>query len=147
MSEQPEKVAAFMELLSPDDKLPLVCNCTERHYRQGETVAIYTSDQTEAAELDSLLWTFRQNAFIPHVRLEKAEDPLIEPVVIFSGDPGETESDVLILASADELPPWFDRFPQIYDFAVIHDEDMRKASRARFTACKEAGYRMRFIKG
>ncbi len=146
MSEQPEKVATFAELLSPEEKLRLVCTWTERHYQQGETVAIYAPDQAEAQELDAALWTFRQNSFIPHVRLEEVEEPLIEPVVIFSGDPGEVQMDVLIVASADGLPSWFDRFHRIYDFAVVYDEGLRQAGRDRYSACKDAGYRMRFAK-
>ena len=146
MDEQLERLAEFIELRSAEDKVPLVCSRTARHYERGETVSIFAPDETEAVELDASLWTFRQNAFIPHVRLEQADERLIEPVVIFSADPGEVQSDVLILASADALPEWFDRFPHIYDFAVLYDERLRQSSRGRFAACQAAGYRMRFIK-
>ena len=54
--------------------------------------------------------------------------------------------DVLIVASADGLPSWFDRFHRIYDFAVVYDEGLRQAGRDRYSACKDAGYRMRFAK-
>lgn len=146
MSEKSEKVAEFIELHAPEEKPAQVCLRTAIHYERGETVSIYTPDQGEAAELDSRLWTFRQNAFIPHVRLEEAEDPLVEPVVIFSAEPGDVESDVLIVASADGLPDWFAAFAHLYDFAAVYDAELRQASRARYAACKDAGYRMRFIK-
>ncbi len=147
MDGQHDRVATFVELLSPGDRLRLVCDWTERHYLQGETVCIRVRDEGEADELDLLLWTFRQEAFIPHVRLERAEEPLIEPVTIVTGDPGEAQSDVLILASADGLPDGFERFARICDFAVVYDEGLRQASRDRFAACKQAGYHMRFVKG
>jgi DNA polymerase-3 subunit chi len=147
MSEHQEKVATFIELHSPEEKLRQVCAQTQRHYEQGQTVSIYAPDQTEAAELDSILWTLRQNSFIPHVRLEETDEPLLEPVLIFSSEPGDITSDVLILASADEQPPWFARFHHICDFAAVYDEELRQASRRRYTACKEAGYRMRFLRG
>lgn len=146
MSDTPQKIAEFVELRSPEEKLRLVCSLTARHYERGEAVCIYTPDPAEADELDSLLWTFRQRSFIPHVRLEEAEEPLIEPVVIFSREPEGVESEVLILASAEEIPDWFKRFAHIHDFAVVYDEGLRQASRDRYAACKSAGYRMRFVK-
>ncbi len=72
MGSEGEKVAEFIELHSAEAKAPLVCERTMLHYERGETVAVYTPDEDEAADLDVRLWTFRQNAFIPHVRLEEA---------------------------------------------------------------------------
>jgi DNA polymerase-3 subunit chi len=144
MSEQPQKVAEYVELSSPEDRLPLACARALRHYRRGQTVALYTTDPAQAAELDERLWTFQQNSFVPHVRLEEAEEPLIEPVVIFSGEPPDIEADVLVLVQADELPSWFGRFRRLCDFAEVYDEQRRRAARERYSACQEAGYRMRF---
>ncbi|MHC4591898.1 MAG: DNA polymerase III subunit chi [Planctomycetota bacterium] len=146
MSEEPERVAKFIELRSPEDLVAQVCARTAMHVERGETVAIYATDENTAAQVDSALWTFRQNAFIPHVRLEEATEELIEPVVIFGGDPGDVESDVLILACTNGPPDWLDRFAHVYDFAPLYDEQLREAARCRYTTCREAGYRMRFIK-
>jgi len=147
MADEHDRAATFVELLSPGDRLRFVCEWTERYYLEGRTVCILLNDEAEADELDSLLWTFRQEAFIPHVRLEKAEEPVIEPVIIATGDPDEVESDALILGSGDGLPEGFERFGRICDFAVVYDEGLRQASRDRFAACKNAGYHMRFVKG
>jgi DNA polymerase-3 subunit chi len=141
-----DKVAEFIELRSRADKLPQVCVRTALHYEAGQTVAVYTPSEAEASELDDLLWTFRQNSFIPHVRLTAAVEPLIEPVVIFSSNPDDAMSDVLILASVDELPEWSSGFPHIYDFAEVYDEAHSQAGRRRYAALKAAGYRMRFVK-
>jgi DNA polymerase-3 subunit chi len=113
-------------------------------------LSIYTPDAAEASKQDDILWTFRQNSFIPHVRLEKASEPLIEPVIIFGRSDDEAiaqaEADVLILATADGIPAWFTRFDHVYDFAEVYDEARSQAARGRFAACKAAGYRMRFLK-
>lgn len=146
MSEERERVAEFIELGSPEDLVAQVCARTAMHVERGETVAVYASDESTAAEVDSALWTFRQNAFIPHVRLEEASGELIEPVVIFGGEPGEVESDVLILACTNGPPGWLDRFAHVYDFAPLYDEELREGARRRYTTCRESGYRMRFIK-
>ena len=147
MDAEREKVAEFIELRAPDDRLPAACHRASLCYERNETVSLYVPDDAEAAELDVTLWTFRQDSFIPHVRLEQAEEPLLEPVVIFSADPGPVESDVLIVISNGVLPEWFERFRHVYDFAPIYDEAPRQAGRERYAACQAAGYRMRFIKG
>lgn len=144
-TEQKEKVAEFIELASPAQKLEQMCLRITRCYRNGQTVAVYAPDTGEAAELDNALWTFRQNSFVPHVRLEEADEPLIEPVLIFSGEPGDLAADVLFVASVEGDLPWFVRFPHVYDFAPVYDDELKAAARQRFNTYKEAGYRMRFI--
>ncbi len=145
MSENPEKVAEFIELRSPQDRLPMACERATLHFERGQSVAIHCPDPAEAAELDGMLWRLRQNSFVPHVRLEEAEADPIEPVVVFSST-GGPPSDVLILAGAEELPPWVERYAHVYDFAAVYDEELRRLSRRRFARLKEAGYRMRFIR-
>ena len=150
MAKGKEKVAEFIELRSPDEKLNQVCIRAALHFERGETVSVYAPDEAQASELDDILWTFRQNSFVPHVRLEKATESVIEPVVIFGvsdeGAVARAEADVLILAKADGMPDWFTRFDHVYDFAEVYDEARSQAARKRFAACKAAGYRMRFLK-
>ncbi len=145
-TEEKEKVAEFIELRSPQQKLDLLCDRIARCYRNGMTVAVYAPDPEEAGQIDDALWTFRQDSFVPHVQWEQAGEPLIEPVIIFTAEPGEPASDVLFIASAGGTAPWLGRFPHVYDFAPIYDEELKKAARERFNWFKEAGYRMRFIK-
>ncbi len=146
MNQGTERVAEFVELASPEERIDVVCEYTRRCYEAGLTVSVHAPQATDAEELDERLWTFAQSAFIPHVRLEQATDPLIEPVVILSGAPGEAESDILIVLTQGALPEWFERFPRLYDFAAVYDEKLRAASRERFEACRSAGYHMRFTR-
>ena len=141
-----DRSAEFVELHAPEGKSRLVCSTVQRAFESGQTVAVYVPDPAEAEELDNALWTFAQDAFIPHVRLEEAAEPLIEPVVLFSREPGDTGADLLVVVTGGELPGWFARFPHLRDFAVLYDEAQRQASRARFAACRAAGYRMSMVK-
>jgi len=141
----PEKVAEYIALETPEARVQQICTRTQHLYQNGRTVAIYAPDSTDASELDDALWTFRQHSFIPHVRLAEADEPLIEPVVIFSDGPDELQAEVLFVAASGDMPPWFEQFDHIFDFAPIYDEELRGAARERYAACKDAGYRMRFI--
>jgi DNA polymerase-3 subunit chi len=141
-----ENVAEFIEVTDPADRVREVCRRAAACYEQGLTVAVYCPDPDTAAEIDSVLWTFRQDAFVPHVRQELAEEPAIEPVVIFGAEPGEPDADVLVVVAGAETPDWFGRFPHVYDLAEVYDESLREASRTRYSAYQKAGYRMRFIR-
>jgi DNA polymerase-3 subunit chi len=147
MGKGQQRIAEYVELRAPHSRLPAVCNLAERHFERGEAVVIYSPDPSEADELDALLWTLRQNSFVPHVRWENASEPVLESVLIFGGEPPESvEAEVLVVASADGMPGWFTRFPHVYDFALVYDDALRQASRERYAVCKAAGYQMRFIR-
>jgi len=147
MAEQPETTAEFIELQSPEQIAEIVCAVALQHFERGETVAIRARDDALAEELDAALWTFRQNSFVPHVRLALAQEPVLEPVLIFTGEPGDLEADVLVMTPEGDAPDWFTVFSQVYDFAPVYDERLKQAARQRYAACKDAGYRMRFRKG
>jgi DNA polymerase IIIc chi subunit len=83
--------------------------------------------------------------FLPHAIAARASEPVLEPVLIYCADEQAEESDVLFEAAGGEPLPSFERFPHIYDFAEVYDEDLRALSRQRYTAYKEAGYRMRYV--
>lgn len=146
MSGTEQKVAEFIELKDAAGKVLQVCARATMHFERGQTVAIHTTDPAEAEEIDERLWTFRQNSFVPHVRRDLAAEPVLESVIIFSGEAAGLEADVLIMASAGPAPEWAKAFTHIYDFAQVYDEALRTAARKRFAAYKEAGYRMRFFK-
>jgi len=141
-----DKSAEFVEVHADGEKERLICAYVRRAYEGGDTVAVYVPDRAEAEGLDERLWTFAQDAFIPHVRLEDATEPFIEPVILLSGEPGELAAELLIVSTDGKLPEWFAHFPRIRDFAVLYDEPLRQASRTRFAACRAAGYHMSMVK-
>jgi DNA polymerase-3 subunit chi len=140
-----DKIAEYIALPSPQDRVEQFCVRTQHLYQNGRTVAVYAPSSADASELDTALWTFRQHSFIPHVRLEEADDPVIEPVVIFSDGPDDVQAEVLFVVTDGEIPAWFERFDHVFDFAPTYDDELREAARERYSACKDAGYRMRFI--
>jgi len=145
MAEKDTRVAEFIRLPSPEAGLPVICERTRRCYEAGLTVAVRVRTRQEAEQLDKMLWTFKESAFIPHVLSAEAEEPAIEPVIIYCEGQAPAEADVLIHAAGGEPGDWFARFARVIDFAEVHDEASREASRRRYTAYKDAGYRMRYV--
>lgn len=145
MGDKDEKVAEFIELKSPDERLGLACGWIERHYERGRTVAVHAADRGQASEMDKTLWTFKQNSFIPHGIAGEVEEPVIEPVLIAAGDDEMPDSDVLVVLSDEGREEWMDEFDHVYDFAPLYDDDLKQDARRRFKAYQEAGFRMRYI--
>jgi len=42
------------------------CQLVDAAYSEGKRVAVQVSDNNDAQKLDEMLWTFRDQAFIPH---------------------------------------------------------------------------------
>ena len=145
MPDAAEKVAEYVKLASPDDKLPAVCDWAQRLYEEGLTVAVRTASDGEARDLDDLLWTFSDRTFIPHAIAAEAEEPVLERVLIYAPGDQVGEADALIHAAGGEPDEALTRFARVVDFAEVHSNDAREAGRRRFAACRGAGYRMRFV--
>jgi DNA polymerase-3 subunit chi len=69
------------EKTSGRDLLVYICRLVEKGYKQGsKPIYIHFDSENEAKEFDSLLWTFRQESFIPHTILghpEQEKTPVI----------------------------------------------------------------------
>lgn len=55
-------------LLSDQENEPfnVACRLTEKAFHAGFTVFVYTTNRSEADQMNQLLWSFRADSFIPH---------------------------------------------------------------------------------
>lgn len=120
------------------DPLALACELTARAYAGGRRVALRAGDPATAIELDKLLWTFDQFAFIPHVDVDS---PLAEetPVLIGRADstPHWPHADLLFNLAAD-VPAAFDAFRTVVEIISQKEHDKAPA-RARWMHYKQHG--------
>ena len=114
----------------------LACRLGDKAYSLGHTVYLFATSEARAAALDDLLWTFRQDSFIPHERY-----PLIgaegSPVLIGVASPAEVNAQVLINCT-DALPEGFERFERVVELVDQHPEVLAQ-SRERFKQYRERG--------
>ena len=114
----------------------LACRLTDKAYNLGHTVYIFTTSEAQAAALDDLLWTFRQDSFIPHERYPLAGEES-SPVLVGMAPPAEVDAQVLINFT-DVLPEGFERFQRVVELVDPHPEGLAK-SRERFRQYRERG--------
>lgn len=130
--------------LEPDsagDRFLLSCRLAERARGEGMRVLIYCPDPESARHLDRLLWTYRQDSFLPHGLVGPAFPDLdlgLTPVLISPDGNPEAEDQVLINL-APEAPAFFSRFERVCE-PVDQDPDVTDAGRRRFRFYKDRGY-------
>ena len=119
------------------DRFFLSCRITEKAWHQKHRIMIQTNSEQEAGHMNQLLWTYREQSFIPH-ELLPCINPETTPVTIgWTGDAAD-ECDVLINLAA-EIPPFFSRFERLVEI-VDKDPAHRQISRIHYRYYQERGY-------
>lgn len=129
-------------LLSEDSRdalLLLACRLLEKAYFQKITTWVWCKNETDAAALDSKLWTFKEESFVPHARDHEKlpERPLIE---IATHYPKTCTSKLLVnLSSEIVLPsPHLTRILEI----VPYLEEQKAKSRENYRLYRQAQYKI-----
>ena len=114
----------------------LACRLADKAYSLGHTVYLLAASEAQATALDDLLWTFRQDSFIPHERYPLAGEEA-SPVLVGTVLPTEAGAQVLINC-ADRLPEGFERYERVVELVDQNPEVLAK-SRERFKQYRERG--------
>jgi DNA polymerase-3 subunit chi len=115
----------------------LACRIAEKAWAQGHRVLIHTQSPEDAKHMDRLMWTFRDQSFVPHGLIETA-NAVLNPVLIGSAGGAGDEHEVLVNL-ADEVPNFFSRFERVAE-CVDSDESVRLGGRERFRFYRDRGY-------
>lgn len=121
---------------APRQRLEFACRLTEKAWRLGRQVYLYTVDDAAARQLDQLLWQFRDDAFVPH-RLVDADGPAAPVLIGWRADATPGHDDLLVNLSQD-VPEFFDRFQRTAEI-VIRAPDHLQVSRQRWRTYQRHG--------
>lgn len=113
------------------------CRLVEKIYQQQRRAYIHTGSEEEARQLDRLLWTYRQDSFLPHGLLGVV-NPQFTPILIGWGEDPGSENDVLINL-APEVPIFFSRFDRVSEI-IDADPQVRDLGRQRYRFYRDRGY-------
>ena len=120
------------------ERLRTACRVVEKAWQQGHAVWLTTDDERQAEQIDQLLWTFRQNSFVPHERgtAGTIDDGAVHIVTLGSVPAGGVH--VNVAAAALPLPLTGERVAEI----IPADGPGRAAGRERFRAYRAQGYEL-----
>ncbi|GAA5445464.1 DNA polymerase III subunit chi [Microbulbifer sp. NBRC 101763] len=122
-SDQPQQADIF------------ACRLAEKAYRSGLRVLVAVDNRDHASQIDQLLWTFREDSFLPHAAQSEEQHSAIE---INSGeDPGTHHG--LLINLCSKVPKWFSRFERLAEIVVQHPDTLQR-SRLRFGHFRDRGY-------
>lgn len=129
----------ILEHGGPEQGPQVACRVAEKAWLAGHKVYIHAADAGEAAQLDELLWTFRQGSFVPHQKLAAgAPADALTPIHIgWEGEPA-VHDEVLINLAA-EVPLFFSRFQRVAEI-VPADDQAKQQGRARYKFYRDRGY-------
>jgi DNA polymerase-3 subunit chi len=118
-----------------DDPLLLVCELAKRAFASERPTLILARSQDQAEHIDEKLWSFDDDAFIPH-QIAGDEDDALAAVLI--APPGvDTPDRPLVINLRDDCAPGsFERVLEV----VPADEAQRAGSRERWKTYKKAGF-------
>jgi DNA polymerase-3 subunit chi len=114
------------------------CRLAEKAYRLNNTVHIQAANSHSAGQIDELLWTFRDDSFVPHELLDASAAVPAAPVTIGFASAPQGSFDLLINL-ADSIPASISSFPRVAEI-VGSDEESRNASRLRFVEYRDDGH-------
>lgn len=123
------------------DKLGYVCRLLRKAWRQRTRVVV-TGDPAALGRLDTALWTFDPQDFIPHVRLMVGTTVPARlartPIWLVDAGASPPHRDVLVNLGPDPGPEP-GRFARVVEIVDASDDD-RAAGRRRWNAYKAAGW-------
>jgi DNA polymerase-3 subunit chi len=122
-----------------NDVLPSLLS---KAYEQGKRVVVKLRDKKEVSALDTYLWTFNVNSFLPHgsAKTIKDDDVVpVQPIWLTDKDENPNGADVLIIAQGASSG-MHGEFSLCCEMLDGHDEQAVSSARERWRAYKEKGF-------
>ena len=115
----------------------VACRVAEKAWRRGHRVHVHVDSAESARRLDDVLWTWREESFVPHGTCGTGEETARAPVTIGWGSLPSFADDVLL--NLDErVPDGFERFGRVAE-VVAGSQASRAAGRERFRRYRDEG--------
>ena len=127
----------------PDEPLRVACRVAEKAWRQGNRVRVESDSPDELRRLDALMWTFKQESFLPHeLEGERDDWQQLDPAPVVLGRVGGcAEAPDVLINLGTALPPAADRCPRIAEI-VSADAESKQAARDRYRQYRERGFEL-----
>lgn len=141
-----ETLFYHLERRSLDAVLP---DLIEKTLKRGWRALIKTESAERSDAIDSLLWTYDEQSFLPHAQLGDGK-PERQPVLITMEDGNPNAAQVLFLVGGAAPPAWggepasgFSRIVLVFDG---RDDSALGRARAAWQAAKNAGHDLTYWK-
>jgi len=111
----------------------LACRLLEKAYYKGHKVFVYCANQRDAETIDELLWTFKDDSFIPHNL--QGEGPEPPPAIQIGCEPPPRGFNDILLNLCESVPPFFTKFRRVFELVGV-SEALKEQGRLRYKEYK-----------
>ncbi len=120
-------------------RLRYACQLVEQAYEHGLRCYVYAANDDQARRMDEVLWTFRDQAFIPH-EVHSVSAPSHSRVMALIGSHSQApqEFQSMLVNLSDAVPENPDRFARICE-VVDADSQHKQLARERYKLYRELG--------
>ncbi len=120
------------------EKERFICRLVEKAWHQGYRIYIHTDSAEQTERLDNLLWTFKQDSFLPHDIYSDVTHS-VAPILLGHTTTLESLDAQVLVNLADEIPHFFNQFTRIAE--IINDAN-REVGRKHYRFYREQGFEL-----
>jgi len=111
----------------------------ERSIERGWRVVIQAASEERVEALDAHLWTYRDDAFLPHGTARDSE-AVAQPILLTTADHNPNGATVRFLIDGTPMPADASSYARIVLLFDGEDEDAVAAARMRWSEAKAQGF-------
>jgi DNA polymerase-3 subunit chi len=113
----------------PDAVGLVACRLLEKAYQRGHRVFVFCDSKENAERLDELLWTYKEDSFIPHNLQGEGPEPPPPVQIGYSAEPRGFND--ILLNMSPTIPEYFTRFRRVMEI-VAADDPAKEISRNHY---------------
>lgn len=118
-------------------RFPFACRLIEKAYRNQHRIYVHTENQNDAHFMDELLWTYKEDSFLPHHILGEGPEPA--PPIQIGVDQVPAKQRDIMLNLGNKVPSFFTQFSRILEI-VPHDTEAQTVAREKYRHYRSCGY-------
>lgn len=118
-------------------RMRYACQLVDAAYSQGKRIVIHVSDDNEAQKLDDMLWTFRDQAFIPH-EIATAQSPANARIMALIGTSVPDSFSTQLINIGTAIPAKLESLQHVIE-VVDADAQRKQQARERYKQYRELG--------
>lgn len=122
-----------------DARLDFACRLAETIAGKGYRLHLHCEDEAMGQALDARLWSFRDDAYLPHALLGSAEAETVSVTLGWETPPDPAREVQALLNLHPEIPEWFSRFERVAEIINQHQRVLT-TKRACWQTYKKRGY-------
>ena len=117
----------------------VVCQLCQKAYDNNQMTLLLTENPQQSQHLDQMLWTFRDDSFLPH---DSTEIEGLKIPILIQDQPDRRGDRQLLINLSATVPSYFAQFERVIELVT---EDNKAQAREHYSYYKERGYPLNHV--